>query len=72
MISSLSMKLRLKQAREGKYISQQQLADRSKVAKATIVRLERADFDGHPNWVTLQKLADGLGVDVGTLIAPEP
>ena len=51
----------MRQLREGKFISQKDLAQESGIAIATINRLEK----GHhkPRFVTIRKLAKALGVE---------
>ena len=53
--------LTLRQLRENKFISQEDLARKSGVAAATINRLE----NGHhkPRFATIRKLAKALGVE---------
>jgi transcriptional regulator with XRE-family HTH domain len=53
--------LTLRQLRERKFISQEDLARRSGVATTTINRLE----NGHhkPHFITIRKLAEALGVE---------
>lgn len=51
----------LRQLREGKFISQEDLARDSGIATATINRLERGRHK--PRFVTIRKLAKALGVE---------
>lgn len=71
ILSMPSMKMRLRQERARKFISQADLAERSGVSKQTIIRLERPDFDGQPNWATIRKLAEALGVEPDALVVKE-
>ena len=57
----------LKEKRESQALSQQNLADRSNVAKSTIVRIENEQHK--PNWITIRKLAEALQCDPSELIA---
>ncbi len=51
---------RLKELRERRVLTQQDLADKAHVAKSTIVQLERSQAEGRPT--TIRKLAEALGV----------
>ena len=51
----------LRQLRESKFISQEDLAKRSGVATATINRLENGYHK--PRFVTIRKLAKALGIE---------
>ena len=59
-------KVRLKEVREGCLVTQEELAQRSGVGKASISRIET----GHhvPRFSTIRKLAAALGVDPQTLV----
>ena len=56
----------LKEKREQRALSQQDLADRSTVAKSTIVRIENEQHK--PNWVTIRKLAGALECEPSDLV----
>ena len=51
----------LRQLREGKFISQNDLAQESGIATTTINRLEKGRHK--PRFVTIRKLAKALGVE---------
>lgn len=56
------MKLtRLREVRERKVLSQRDLAERAKVDRTTIARLEAGEGDPHPR--TIRRLAEALGVE---------
>lgn len=57
--------LRLKEWREKRALTQEQLADKSGVSRGTIARIERGE-DTFPT--TVRKLADALSVDPIELI----
>lgn len=65
-----SVKLRLRDVRKAKLMSQRELAAKSRVAVTTIVRLEAGI--GDPNFVTIRKLATALGVEPADLVIPDP
>ena len=52
--------------RQKRNMSQEDLANKSKVSKATIGRLERYEFD--PKISTVEKLAKALNIDVVKLV----
>ena len=54
------MRLKLREIRERKFLSQQELADLAGTTKANISRIERGDQQ--PRGSTVRKLADALGV----------
>ena len=56
----------LKDKRELRALSQQDLAGESGVAKSTIVRIENGQH--RPNWVTIRKLAKALECEVSELV----
>lgn len=58
---NISMLIRA--AREGEGLTQQELADRAGMFRASLVRLERASYDGH-SIATLRRIADALGLDL--------
>jgi transcriptional regulator with XRE-family HTH domain len=58
--------IRLKEWRERRFLTQQQLADESGVAPATIVRIEQGQVV--PNFGTLRKLAAALAVTLDDLV----
>ncbi len=60
---------KLRETRKRKLLTQQQLAERSGVGIATIVRVERNQVE--PRGSTIRKLAEALGVDPHELVKPE-
>jgi DNA-binding XRE family transcriptional regulator len=52
---------RLKELREGKGLTQQELADRAQLAKATVADLEQERYA--PTWPTVVALAEALAVE---------
>ena len=59
----------LRALREGRFLTQQELANLSGVAKVTIARIETAVTI--PTYATVRKLASALGVEPGELV-PDP
>jgi DNA-binding XRE family transcriptional regulator len=59
--------LRLKEFREGKGLSQAELARRSDVSQSTISRIE-AGATGGVSLANLERLADALGINAALLI----
>jgi transcriptional regulator with XRE-family HTH domain len=57
---------RLRDLRKRKLLTQEQLADRSGVGTATIVRVERNQVE--PRGSTIRKLADALNVEPEELV----
>jgi len=55
----------LRELREQKLLSQQDLAARARVSKTTVVNIERGAIRPHPS--TLRKLATALAVDPAVL-----
>ena len=60
---------RLRDLRKRRLLTQEQLAERSGVGIATIVRVERNQVE--PRGSTIRKLAGGLGVDPEELVKTE-
>ena len=60
------MRLRLREVRERKFLSQQELADLTGMSKPNISRLERGIQRPFPS--TVRKLAEGLGVPPEELV----
>ena len=60
---------RLKELRQLRALSQQELAEAADVGRNTISRIERGDTGAHGR--TLRRLADVLGVDVAELVRTE-
>ena len=58
--------MRLKEVRNSKFLSQEDLAEQSGVAASTIVRIEQGVVVPNPS--TLRKLATALGVDPSELV----
>lgn len=52
--------VRLRELRDARGLTQQALGERTGIAYQTIAKYERGD--SIPNWVTVEKLADALGV----------
>lgn len=71
LVFDTDMKLRLREARENKYLSQAELAKESGVSRATIARIEGGTLKTDPHWVTIRRLAAGLGVEPSDLIIKE-
>jgi DNA-binding XRE family transcriptional regulator len=63
--------LRLKEFREGKGLSQAELARRSDVSQSTISRIEAGETGGI-SLANLERLADALGIHAALLIVHEP
>ena len=57
---------RLKAIRESKLLTQEMLAQRSRISRPTIARLERGDEEAR--FSTIWKLAGALGVEPAELI----
>jgi putative transcriptional regulator len=64
------VKLRLKELRDAKGLTQDQLAELSGVDQGNISKIERGQTKG-VDFLTLEKLADALEVDAGYLIHHE-
>jgi transcriptional regulator with XRE-family HTH domain len=60
---------KLRETRKRKLLTQEQLAERSGVGIATIVRIERNQVE--PRGSTIRKLAEALSVDPHELVKPE-
>jgi transcriptional regulator with XRE-family HTH domain len=60
---------KLRETRKRKLLTQQQLAERSGVGIATIIRIERNQVE--PRGSTIRKLAEALGVDPHELVKTE-
>lgn len=58
--------VRLREWRERRFLTQQQLAEAAGVAPATIVRIEQGQVT--PNFGTLRKLAQALGCSLDDLV----
>lgn len=58
---------KLRDTRKRKLLTQEQLAERSGVGIATIIRVERNQVE--PRGSTIRKLADALDVDPGELVS---
>lgn len=63
------MKYKIKELREKRKMTQQELAEKSKVARTTIIRLE-SDDDVETTVGTLKALADALNVNIKYLFLP--
>lgn len=64
------MRIRLREVRLRKVLTQEELAQRSGVAEATISRIETGQQEARIS--TIRKLAAALGVEPGELIIQEP
>ncbi len=60
------MRLKLRELRERKFLSQQELADAAGTTKANISRLERGEQQARGS--TIRKLAEALGVQPDELV----
>jgi transcriptional regulator with XRE-family HTH domain len=60
---------RLRRLRRERYLSQSELAARSKVSKNTIIRIESGSYSAHPS--TIRKLAEALGVEPSAIASPD-
>ncbi len=60
------MKIRLRDIRERKFLTQAELSERTGLTEATISRIESSVSE--PRISTVRRLAAGLGVDPGELI----
>ena len=56
----------LRRWRTRRALTQEQLAERARVGKNTVARIERDEVD--PHMTTVRKLADTLQVDPGELV----
>jgi len=56
---------RLRELREGQNLTQDELAQKARIARNTVARIEQGRLS--PSADTLEKLADGLGVEPGAL-----
>jgi transcriptional regulator with XRE-family HTH domain len=63
--------IRLRHARELRFLNQEELATRSGIGVATISRIENNHFEKRPRLSTIRRLADELGVDPMWLLAGE-
>jgi transcriptional regulator with XRE-family HTH domain len=60
------MRIRLREIRQRKYLTQQELADKIGSTKANISRLESGDQE--PRISTVRRLAEALGVELDELV----
>ena len=63
------MRIRLREVRESKLLTQVELAKLARLSEATIVRIEAAQHE--PRISTIRKLAAALGVEPGELVVRE-
>ena len=63
------MRVRLREVRESKLLTQVELAERAGLSEATIVRIEAAQHE--PRISTIRRLAEALGVEPGELVVRE-
>ena len=66
MPSGIKIGKKLKVARVGSLLTQEELADKAEVSAGTIVKIERDQVD--PHFSTIRKLARALGVDPSSLL----
>jgi transcriptional regulator with XRE-family HTH domain len=59
---------RLREARRRAMLSQEELAERSGVGVATIIRIERDQLRTEPHYATLRKLAAVLDIESADLL----
>ncbi len=59
---------RLREARRRAMLSQAELAERSGVGVATIIRIENDQVKREPHFSTLRKLAGSLGIEATELL----
>lgn len=59
--------LRVKQLRQAVKLSQTALAEKAKIRRLTIIKIEKGETSG-VDFKVLESLADALGVDAGYLI----
>lgn len=69
IIAGMVKLTRLRDVRQRKALTQQQLADRAGVNRVTIARIEGGEDEPFPT--TVRKVADALGVEPSDLLAPE-
>ena len=60
------VQLRLRELREARFLSQQDLASRAGIARSTVIGIETGRRQ--PTWQTLRRLADALRVEPGELV----
>lgn len=60
------VQLRLRELREARFLSQQDLATKAGIARSTVIGIESGRRQ--PTWQTLRKLADALQVGHGELV----
>ena len=60
------VQLRLRELREARFLSQQDLATKAGIARSTVIGIESGRRQ--PTWQTLRKLADALQVEPGKLM----
>ena len=63
------MKLRLREFRESRFLTQEELARSAGLTVITVSRIERGVADAR--FSTIRKLATALGVEPQELVAPE-
>lgn len=69
MISNYSLPQRLKYLRSSRELSQQELAELSKISQSTIAQIESGKKD--PSINTLKKIASALDIELAILFASE-
>ena len=66
VIMNLMLRLKLREIRESRFLTQRELSKRANVGLSTIVRLERGYQS--PTFQTVKKLADALGIHPSQLV----
>lgn len=59
---------KLRELREGKFVSRTELADQSGIHRDHIGRIERGEWSGKSQLPTIRKLAEALGVNPAELV----
>ena len=60
---------RLREVRESKFLSQQEMADRAGLSRVAITRLESGQVSAQ--YATIRKLAEALGVEPAELVSDD-
>ncbi len=62
---------RVRDARQRRFMTQDQLAERTQIRIVTISRIENDRVESHPRLSTIKKIADALGVSPSWLMFGE-